>query len=101
MRQFSQVQTGDPVIQRIQDQISAALDPLTRLPLVAGRLIESVALKAGKDNLVEHGLGREIRIWTLCRQNADSRVWEKTAALPSKHVNLWCSADCTVSLWVG
>lgn len=100
MRQFSPVDTADLALQKAQDGIAKTLNPLASLPLVDGALLEAVSLKSGQDNPVSHGLGRRPRLWILAGKNANADVWEQASPAPTRFLNLRCSADCTVNLWV-
>lgn len=100
MKAFKQLNTESAELNRVQDNVSSSLDPIIGLPILNGTLVESVALFAGQDNNVSHMLGRKARGWILARQDSNSVVWEKAAVLPERQLNLWCSANCTISLWV-
>lgn len=96
----------DKNLQLIQDYIARAFIPLQASPFQGGILIESYDLVTGGDNLIAHGLGRTPKIWTLAGILQDATVWEESSATIGNksrtdlYLNLKCSANCTVALWV-
>lgn len=100
MRLFSSIQTPDWTLQKIQDNVSSSLNPIAAKPIVDGVLVQDVKLTSGQDNSVSHTIGRTPLMWIVVKKNANADVWEATSPAPSKTLNLWCSANCTVSLWV-
>jgi len=100
MRLYSSIQTPNWELQKIQDNVSACLNPIAKNPLLDGVLIEGVPLTTGVDNNISHLLDRKPRMWLVVKKDADSNVWEETSPAPGRILNLRCSANCNVSLWV-
>lgn len=127
---FKRVVTSDPHLQAIQDNVQAALgSPASILgvtldstgkqkiskttganPFSSGNVI-TMALKSGQDNLVPHSLQATPQAWSVLRKDANANVWEvKTAQIldsnknqlsaNAQYLNLWCSANCNVTVWV-
>ncbi len=98
---FETVQTSDLVSQTIQDNVAKVLNPLLMQQITdRGVLIKSVVLTAGVDNLVNHGLNRSPLMWIVARQDTNANVWEAVSPLEKQQLNIWCSSNCTVNLWV-
>jgi hypothetical protein len=101
---FKRIQTSTQEVQLIQDNIATALQPLEAMPMVGGNLV-TADLVTGQDNLVRHGLGRKPKLYLIGNLNVDATVWSPVAtsmnsSSDATFINLRCSADCTVSVWV-
>lgn len=100
MKLFQTIRTADDTINRIQDNVKSSLDPVLKLPISDGILIQDVALVSGQDNLVSHQLARKPILWMLAKQDTNATVWELSTDQPELYLNLRASSNCTVSLWV-
>lgn len=100
MRVFQKIYTGDPLQQRLQDNIAKSFSVIEKLPQLDSVIVKDVVLSAAIDNAVEHKLGRAIQGWQIIRQNANAVVWESATVntTPSSFVILRASATCTVSI---
>lgn len=93
-------------VQLIQDNVDTALTPLQNSLFQSGNLLSSINLVAAQDNLIQHKLGHSLQIWILCGQDSNSTVWSPVSSSlgglssNAQFINLWCSSNCTVSLWV-
>lgn len=80
--------------------------PLESVPMVGGVLLNGISLISGQDNIIIHGLGRTPVVFFVGNLNANAVVWSPTSASLSgassntSVINLRCSANCTISLWV-
>jgi len=98
--EFTPVNHDDEVINRIQDQVQKALDPLTASPLASAVLVPNVVLKTG-DNVVPHTLGRRPNGWSIARLRAAATIFDKLDTQtvdPTKVIVLNASTGCTVDL---
>lgn len=62
-----------------------------------------VTLSAGSvDNVVNHGLEREVQGWTVVDKNATADIWQSTTTnnLKTKQILLRASAAVTVKLYI-
>jgi hypothetical protein len=100
VKPFATIQTQDFELQKVQDNVKAALSNVLNCLLLDGLLIEDVALTSGVDNPISHLLGRAPKLWMVAKKNANSTVWEVTSPATDRILNLRCSANCTISLWV-
>lgn len=94
---FPTIQTNDPILNRIQANVSNAISQLIG-PFIGGNLLSSVKLTSGQANVVSHKLGRAPQVWVLCDQSAGTSVWR--TAWDANSITLEAGADCTISLWV-
>lgn len=92
----------EPKLERFQQNVDEALRPLIQANILDGRLLRSVSLITGQANLVEHKLGRAPQGWLVIRSRAQATVWDlqDSNELPSKTLDLRCSANVTVDLWI-
>lgn len=101
MKAFKKLQQSSPELQRLQQNVETALEPVLGCPLLDGVLLEAQALTTGQANIIEHKLARPPRGVLVVKQNADARIWQNSSqALPTKAIDVRCSANVTVSLWV-
>lgn len=81
------------------------------LPFLGGVVIQSLPLISGQDNLVPHALGKAPSYWMMVRKNANADVWEAVTSklvdssgvsqsVNRSYINLKCSANVTITLWV-
>lgn len=103
---LKQIISQNQDLQLVQGNIIDALKPLDATPFAGGNFLTSVALTSGGDNLIEHGLGRVPQIFVVANLDSDARVWSPTSAQLNgarwdrRVINLRCSSNCTISLWV-
>lgn len=125
---FKKILSQDQTLNLVQSNIETALIRIQKSPFATGQMVslttrvnnqttttQKLTLTAGQDNLVAHNLGAPPNYWIITRMlptsNAAADVWEfPTATLAdvngvsqstSKlYLNLRCSANCTISLWV-
>lgn len=76
---------------------------LTKMPILAGRLIERVPggplVNIGTgDTLIAHLLGRLPRGWIVTDRDADARIWRIRA--DTRYLTLRASVSVNVALWV-
>ncbi len=97
---FTPLRTSDPVLSRVQTQLSQTSQVLADTSILNGRLIQDVDLTTA-ESLVEHGLDRIPTGWFVVGIDAAATVHSaSTPLLPKRHLPLTASATCTVSLWV-
>lgn len=79
-------------------------------PFINGNVI-NITLTAGQDNLVPHGLGITPKAWVVIQLGVQSNIWSPVsvaiisnsgtaASANDNYLNLWCSANCNISVWV-
>ncbi len=116
MRRFERVRLspGNPDVARaivaLNDRIAATLDEITNkaqldsyfLDRETGSAITGLDLVAGRENHVEHGLGRAVAGWHLADIRGPAFVWRvaDSEADLTKYLPLACSQDVTVALVV-
>ena len=85
---------------QVQDNIGLAIKSLNNSDFINGT-VKSLPLLVGIDNIINHGLDREVQGWTVIDKNANSDVWQSTSVnnFKSKQIILKCSADVTVKIY--
>lgn len=106
---FSRLQQEDRVIQQLQSNVGASLDPLTQNAIVNGRLVSFTAtadIPSNTDFTISHGLGRVPAgiIPTASTVNGLMYVSPSVNPNPSQLMIMRCtvgiSAAQTVQFWV-
>jgi hypothetical protein len=99
---MEKIQTADPNLQKIQDNVSKALARIERKEWMGGVILRGVELTGGTDTAVDHGLGREPLGWMVVDANAAATYYQgsTTNAHPDRTLFLRASATVTVDLWV-
>ncbi len=92
----------DRVISQFQTNVREVLDTWTNNPLSGGKLLSNVAIKTGVTNIIPIGLSQPLVGWYVTRLNANSIIWDSQDlnTTPSQNLQLLCSTDCTVSLYI-
>lgn len=86
-----------PELNKVQQNLQNALNPILKSAIVAGLQIDNVALSTSPTD-VDHKLGRLPQGWLLVDRSSDATVW---ATAKNKSVlTLTASAATVVSLWV-
>jgi hypothetical protein len=98
---FTKIVSNNPVLDRIQDRIVAAVNPLALSPYLSGHLLTAVTLAVG-DNSISHGLARALLGWTIVRQRAAATIFDKQDGnpMPGLFLSLNSSAPVTVDIYV-
>ncbi len=94
---FQTINTGSQPLQQIQRNITQAINVIESKPFQGGNLLTGVSLAVGA-NSIPHKLGRQLQIWVIADINAAPTLYKTSA--DTKFLNLQCSAQCVVSLWV-
>jgi hypothetical protein len=82
-----------------QTKWAADINPVLRLPILAGNQINSIALTATTPKAVNHLLQRMPQGWFLVDINANAVIW-RPAAWNDATITLESSANVTVSIYV-
>lgn len=98
MKPFKRIHLTDATLNRFQDNVSEAVNPLTQLPIVDGVLLGEIDLTSGASNEVPHKLQRMPRLWFLADIDAEATVWR--TSWNTNNITLQTSADCTIKLWI-
>ena len=101
-KHFKKVDIEDQILSRFQDNVEGAISTLPDTEIIQGRIVKNVELLSASTVKVSHKLGRALLGWTIIRQRASSIVWDLQDAnkTPNLTLDLKCSADVTVDIWV-
>lgn len=96
------LQSEDPVVNKLQDALKLTVNPLLLNPLLNGHLLEDVELSGNVQNIIQHKLGRDLKGWIICRQDALAGIYDmqSTNTTPDKTLIMVSTIATTVSLWV-
>ena len=102
IRSFKATNFSDKETSKLQDNIDVYLNQLTNIPLLDGVLLRDVVLSTGSVTKVDHKLGRKLIGWMITRQRASSIIWDTQDTNNNKNttLDLNCSADVTIDIWV-
>lgn len=101
MQSIAQVQSDDRNMNQLQQNISTAVTPLLRNPVLNGIILDNVSLVMGA-NSVQHKLNRKLQGWVLVRVRNDATIYDTQDSNPTPEVTLHlvASADVIVNLYV-
>jgi len=99
---FSKVYTDDFALRQVQDNVEPIFKHLASKTVLHGLVVKDEVITTGKDNYIDHNLGREFIGWLVIRKNANADVWDSDTSNVhlNKHIILKSSANVTVTLWV-
>ena len=101
-KKFKTLSSKDNELNRVQDNISDAMDPLLRDPWANYNILTDIKLTAGIDNQVNHKLGRKLIGWTIVRIRSEANVSDNQDInlSPQLTLILRTSADVVVDIRV-
>ena len=87
---------------KLQTNMEIWTQQITNVPIIDGVLLRDIELTTGSVNKIEHKLGRKLIGWMIAGQNANAVVWDSQSnnTTPNSTVDLNCSANVTINLWV-
>ncbi len=102
INQPRKINPADPDLNKVEKYFHEFAAQFLNNELLGGLLLRNVTLINGQVNTVEHKLNRPAIGWVVTRKNANANVWDEQAEnqFPSRSLNLQCSADTIVDLWV-
>lgn len=102
MKEFKKFRAIDPDVTKVQENVQEYLRQITQNPVLDGLLLQDITLSSASVTNVNHGLGRAPIGWIVTRQRASSIIWDSqdSNTLPSKTLQLNCSSDVVVDLWI-
>ena len=101
LRSFKKTNFQDKETSKLQSNLEIFLKQLENLPIVDAVLLSDIALSSSGVTKVDHKLGRKPIGWIIAGQNANATIWEDTSnTTPTSTLDLNCSSDVTVNLWI-
>lgn len=91
--------TDDDILNRIQNNLIQAIEPLTRVPIANGNMLQGISLVAGNNN-INHGLDRKPIGYIVVSTTVQAYFADNIPTATTTSFNLVPSAATTVSLWV-
>lgn len=86
----------------LNENLQSMLEPVLKKEILDGILLKNITLTTGVLNHVSHKLQRPVIGYFVVRADASSNVWDSEDDNLNRDVflDLRCSANVTVSLWV-
>lgn len=100
LKQFVELNLQDKEINRIQDNVSAAVNPITQVAFLDGQALEDIALTAAAPVTVNHKLRREVKQLWVTKLEVNAVIWSTPSVDPTNSIVLNTTADATVNVWV-
>jgi hypothetical protein len=91
--------TDDDILNRIQDNLIQAIEPLTRSSITNGILLQSKPLTIG-NNIIDHGLGRQPLGLIVVSNSAGSVLSYSISNATTRSIPVNASIATTASFWV-
>lgn len=85
---------------QMQDNIDLAITQISNSSFQNGTIVQ-LSLLSGQDNIVNHGLDREVQGWTVIDKDQDSNVWKSSTVnkIKNKQIILRVSANVSVKIY--
>ena len=96
---FRKIHSTADELNEVQDNLKAAIDPLSKHVLLNGNLLRQVSLTTGQ-NRVSHGLGRRFLSWVALNPSAVASLTAATSEDPSTFLAITASAPVVCDLLV-
>lgn len=97
MQKFSRLNHPDPMINRIQDNISKSYNDIVDIPMLQGVAVKQVVLSTS-GTAVQHKLGRTPVGWFVTDKVVDANIWRTD--WDSMFLYLDTDLATTIDLWV-
>lgn len=98
LKPFNQLQHPDTLINRIQNAVASALNPITSILFLDGEQLTSIELTSGVPKEVSHRLGRQVSNYWVTKANAAANVYDQGSTTTT--ITLVSNANVTINLWV-
>jgi hypothetical protein len=101
-KRFKKIEIADQIMSRMQDNVDSAISQLSVTEILQGQLVKNISLASSSTTKISHKLGRAPIGWIIVRQRASSIIWDTqdTNSNPNLTLNLNCSANVVIDLWV-
>lgn len=102
VKTFKKIQAESKDLNKVQSNIEQFIVPFLNSEIINGVLLKDVVLDSSKTNLISHKLGRKPQGWIVIGKNANSVIWDSQSSntKEDKILELLCSANVTINLWV-
>ncbi len=100
-KQIPMLQQDDYQVEQLQKNVVQPLNDLFKNnPFLDGFYLKDVSRSTGVTNPVPHRLQRKYQGYFFLKLNANSVIWVANQNQSEFFLNLSCSANCVVDLWV-
>lgn len=100
LKPFVELNLADQDLNRVQNNISNAVNPITIVPFLDGQAIEGIVLTSATPVTVNHKLRREVKQIWVTKLETNAVVWTTPSDDPANTIIMNTTADATVNVWV-
>lgn len=101
LKGFKVLDTGDTTLNKVQRNISNVVDPIVKINILDGVLVQNISLDSSKDNVIDPKLGREVQGWIVTRKRSAADIYDKQDTSSStKTLTLSTSSNVEIDLWI-
>lgn len=102
IKQIRKVNPVDKDMSRMEKYTQEFAAQFLNNEMLSGILLQNIILTSGQLNKVEHKLNRPLIGWFCTRKNANADIWDEQSAnkFSSRTLDLQCTANVTIDLWV-
>jgi len=97
-KRFKKLKTQDPIITKIQDNISDALDQFVGREQLDSNILKNINLTVGTINQINHLLGRTLVGWKVIRKRSMADVYDLQDSNPTPAATLWLISNANVTV---
>lgn len=98
LKQLKKVSSDNREINQLQENVEQVTSPIISKQIVDGILIRDISLTTGSIDIISHKLARKPVGYIIVKRSANSTIWD--TAMNTSSMELNCSANVTVSIWV-
>lgn len=99
MADFKKIGTNNVELQKVQENVGEALQPIIKSAILNGAQLDNISLASG-NNTIEHRLGKKLSGWIVVKKDSGALIYEVESDFPSRILVLNSSSQCNISLWV-
>lgn len=102
IKNYKKISSDIQELNQIQDRISDVFTAISSSDIINGVLLKSIFLSTGEENLIAHKLGRKPKGYIVIRKRSQSEIWDEqdSVQMPNKYLDLRCSANVLIDLWI-
>lgn len=102
MTSLKKIGGGSTELQKFQQNVENAINPIIRKEIIDGVLLKNVTLEAQIATAIKHSLGRPVLGWHVARKRADARIWDIQDFNPNPSTTLMLTAshEVEIDIWI-
>lgn len=100
MKILKKVNTPDPNLNQVQENVDRVLGNINENPILNGKIIDNIALTQDEPFELNHGLERKIKGYMIIKKSGEADVYDRLSNLPTKTHILTSSANVVISVYI-